>query len=89
MSEHDWTEVVGAIGIFTLLVSVITVTIVQTAKTRRARAAGVREEEYRRLVDSAVQAQESNARMLAALDGRLNGMETRLGSLERVLKDVE
>ncbi|MDO3701453.1 hypothetical protein Q3W71_07135 [Micromonospora sp. C28SCA-DRY-2] len=89
MSEHDWTEVVGAIGIFTLLVSVITVTIVQAAKTRRARTAGVREEEYRRLVDSAVQAQESNARMLAALDGRLNGMETRLGSLERVLKDVE
>ena len=89
MSEHDWTEVVGAIGIFTLLVSVITVTIVQVAKTRRARAAGAREEEYRRLAQTAVEAQAASARVLAALDGRLGGMEARLVSLERVLKDVD
>jgi hypothetical protein len=89
MSEHDWTEVVGAIGIFTLLVSVITVTIVQVAKTRRARVVGAREEEYRRLAQTAVQAQESAARVLATLDDRLGGMESRLVSLERVLKDVD
>ncbi|WP_091098651.1 hypothetical protein [Micromonospora citrea] len=89
MSEHDWTEVVGAIGIFALLVSVITVTIVQVAKTRRARVAGAREEEYRQLARNAVEAQESAARVLAALDARLGGMETRLVSLERVLKDVD
>ncbi|MGN9810979.1 hypothetical protein ACTMSW_16660 [Micromonospora sp. BQ11] len=89
MSEHDWTEVIGAVGIFTLLISVITVTIVQVAKTRRARAAGAREDGYRRLAEMSVQAQESNAQLLAALNGRLTGMESRLESLERVLKDVD
>ncbi|WP_326564476.1 hypothetical protein [Micromonospora peucetia] len=89
MSEHDWTEVVGAIGIFALLLSVITVTIVQVAKTRRARVVGAREEEYRRLAESAVQAQEANGRVLAALDGRLGVMESRLVSVERVLKEVD
>ncbi|WP_091634511.1 hypothetical protein [Micromonospora peucetia] len=89
MSEHDWTEVVGAIGIFALLLSVITVTIVQVAKTRRARVVGAREEEYRRLAESAVQAQEANGRVLAALDGRLGAMESRLVSVERVLKEVD
>ncbi|MCX4387009.1 hypothetical protein OG777_08715 [Micromonospora peucetia] len=89
MSEHDWTEVVGAIGIFALLLSVITVTIVQVAKTRRARVVGACEEEYRRLAESAVQAQEANGRVLAALDGRLGVMESRLVSVERVLKEVD
>ncbi|WBB65263.1 hypothetical protein [Micromonospora sp. WMMD812] len=89
MSEHDWTEVVGAIGIFALLISVITVTVVQFAKTRRARVLGIREEEYRRLAESAVRAQESNERLLAALDGRLGGMEDRMAALERVLRDVD
>ncbi|MER7330507.1 MULTISPECIES: hypothetical protein [unclassified Micromonospora] len=89
MSDHDWTEVVGAIGLFALFISVITVTIVQVAKTRRARAAGAREEEYRRLAQTAAESQAASARVLAALDGRLGGMESRLASLERVLKDVD
>ncbi|RKN41149.1 hypothetical protein D7223_25565 [Micromonospora endolithica] len=89
MDGHDWTEVVGAIGIFTLLVSFPIVIIVQFAKTRRARVAGAREDEYRRLAQTAVQAQESNAHLLAALHNRLGVMETRLETLERVLKDVD
>ncbi|MET7749142.1 hypothetical protein [Micromonospora sp. NPDC005367] len=89
MSDHDWTEVVGAIGLFALLISVITVTVVQFAKTRRARLAGIREEEYRHLAETSVRLQESNERLLAALDGRLGAMENRMTTLERVLRDVD
>ncbi|MET7960441.1 hypothetical protein ABZ356_06810 [Micromonospora zamorensis] len=89
MSEHDWTEVVGAIGIFALIISVFTVTVVQLAKTRRTRLELARADDYRRLAETATQAQAENARLLAAMDGRLGGMETRMTTLERVLREVE
>ncbi|MBM0204135.1 hypothetical protein AB0B74_02490 [Micromonospora parva] len=89
MSEHDWTEVVGAIGIFAFLISVVTVTVVQLAKTRRARYEAARADDYRRLAETAAQAQAENARLLAAMDGRLGGMETRMTTLERVLREVD
>ncbi|MBQ0990558.1 hypothetical protein PSH03_004758 [Micromonospora sp. PSH03] len=89
MSEHDWTEVVGAIGIFAFLISVVTVTVVQLAKTRRARYEADRADDYRRLAETAAQAQAENARLLAAMDGRLGGMETRMTTLERVLREVD
>ncbi|MGC5305525.1 hypothetical protein [Micromonospora zamorensis] len=89
MSEHDWTEVVGAIGIFALIISVFTVTVVQLAKTRRTRLELARADDYRRLAETAAQAQAENARLLATMDGRLGGMETRMTTLERVLREVE
>ncbi|MEU7585669.1 hypothetical protein AB0A95_05140 [Micromonospora sp. NPDC049230] len=89
MSEHDWTEVVGAIGIFAFLVSVATVTIVQLAKTRRARYEAARADDYRQLAETAARAQAENARLLAAMDGRLAGMETRMTGVERVLVEVD
>ncbi|MEV7329435.1 hypothetical protein [Micromonospora sp. NPDC093244] len=89
MSEHDWTEVVGAIGIFALLITVFAVSVVQIAKTRRARLESSRSDEYRRIAETAAQAQAENARLLAALDGRLGGMETRMTNLERVLREVD
>ncbi|MFG2047452.1 hypothetical protein ACGFIW_08495 [Micromonospora sp. NPDC048935] len=89
MSGHDWTEVVGAIGIFAFLVSVVTVTIVQVAKTRRARYEAARADDYRQLAETAAQAQAENARLLAAMDGRLAGMETRMTGVERVLVEVD
>ncbi|WP_422738015.1 hypothetical protein ACN263_01370 [Micromonospora sp. WMMD729] len=89
MSDHDWTEVVGAIGVFALLISVFTVTVVQLAKTRRARYEADRADDYRKLAETAAQAQAENARLLAAMDGRLGGMETRMTTLERVLREVD
>ncbi|MGC4768567.1 hypothetical protein ACLQ25_06210 [Micromonospora sp. DT44] len=89
MSEHDWTEVVGAFGVFALLISVFTVTVVQLAKTRRARYEANRADDYRKIAETAAQAQAENARLLAAMDGRLGGMETRLDALERVLREVD
>ncbi|MEU1397924.1 hypothetical protein ABZ403_17940 [Micromonospora zamorensis] len=89
MSDHDWTEVVGAVGIFALLITVFAVSVVQLAKTRRTRLELARADDYRRLAETAAQAQAENARLLAAMDGRLGGMETRMTTLERVLREVE
>ncbi|MDG4807484.1 hypothetical protein O7634_12055 [Micromonospora sp. WMMD1120] len=89
MSDHDWTEVVGAIGIFALLISVFTVTVVQVAKTRRARYEATRADDYRKLAEKVAEAQAENARLLEALDGRLGGLETRMTGVERVLSDVD
>ncbi|WFE50530.1 hypothetical protein [Micromonospora sp. WMMD1155] len=89
MSDHDWTEVVGAIGIFALIISVFTVTVVQLAKTRRARYEAARADDYRQLAETAARAQAENARLLAAMEGRLGGMETRMTAVERVLTEVD
>ncbi|MFY1619054.1 hypothetical protein [Micromonospora sp. WMMD736] len=89
MSEHDWTEVVGAFGVFALLISIFSVTVVQFAKTRRARYEADRADDYRKLAETAAQAQAENARLLTAMDGRLGGMETRMVNLERVLREVD
>lgn len=39
MSGNDWTEVIGAIGLFTLVISTVLVTVWQINATRRARLA--------------------------------------------------
>jgi nitrate/nitrite-specific signal transduction histidine kinase len=89
VSGQDWTEVVGAIGLLTLIITVISVTIVQVAKTWRARATLAREAEYRKLAETAVRTQEATERQLADLGERFEQMQTRLASIERILKQVE
>ncbi|GIG89047.1 hypothetical protein [Plantactinospora endophytica] len=89
MSEHDWTEVVGAFGVFALIITVVTTTIIQIARTKRTKMAAGRKEDYRKLAETAVRAQEGTEHRLAELGSRLASMEARMTSLERVLKDVE
>jgi hypothetical protein len=89
MTGHDWSEVVGTIGVFALVISVVTVGIWQLAATWRARAVLAREREYRTIADRSALVQESTERQLAEIGGRLAEMQTRLQSVERVLKDVE
>jgi hypothetical protein len=89
MSAQDWSQVVGTIGVFALVISVVIVGIWQLAATLRARATLAREREYRTLADRSALVQESTERQLAEIGGRLAEMQTRLQSVERVLKDVE
>ncbi|MGI5212626.1 hypothetical protein [Plantactinospora sp. CA-290183] len=89
MSEHDWTEVIGALGIFALLITVITTVIVQLSRNWRTRMAAGRDGDYRALAEAAVRAQAGTEHQLTELATRLAAMETRMASLERVLKDVE
>lgn len=39
MSSNDWIEVIGAIGLFTLVISTVLVTVWQVNATRRAKLA--------------------------------------------------
>lgn len=89
MNGNDWAEVVGAAGIFAFITTVITVIIVQVATTVRAKAALVREGEYRKLAERAVEIQEAIERRLAVLDDQLGQTQTRIASIERILKQVE
>ncbi|MFE9204011.1 hypothetical protein [Micromonospora sp. NPDC007230] len=89
MNANDWVEVVGAIGLFALVITVVTVVIVQVATTLRARATLSRETEYKTLAQTVAQAQENTERHLAELGQRLAAMESRMASLERLLKEVE
>lgn len=75
MDGHEMAEVVGAIGIFAFVTTVVTVTIVQVFTTVRARAALTREAEFRQLAATAIAAQES--------------IDRRLADIERILKQVE
>jgi hypothetical protein len=89
MSGHAWAEVVGAAGLFALITTVLSVTIVQVFTTWRARAALAREDEYRKLAETAVRTQENTERLLVELGNRVAGMESRMASVEQVLKEVE
>lgn len=85
MSTNDWQEIVGVIGVFALIIVIIW----QLAATWRAKAQLSREKEYRTIADRSVLVQEGTERQLVEISGRLTEMQSRLKSLERVLKEVE
>ncbi|GAA3398198.1 hypothetical protein [Cryptosporangium minutisporangium] len=85
MDGHEMAEVVGTVGIFTF----ITVVVWQLFATWRAKAALVREAEYRELAARLVTGQEESNRQLADLSGQLSDLRTRMTQLERVLTEVE
>jgi hypothetical protein len=89
MSGSDWAEVVGAVGIFAFIITIITVIIVQVAATIRAKAALAHEDEYRKLAERAVLLEEAIEKRLVALDEQAVQTQTRLTSIERILKQVE
>lgn len=89
MSGHDWTEVVGAIGLFTLVITVITVILRHLTTTSRTKAALTREHEYRSLADAVLRVQENNERQLAAINDHIGQLQAKVTSLERILKEVE
>ncbi len=83
MTGNDWTEIIGAIGVFALVITVITTIIIQVARTSRAKATLARESEYRNLAETAIHTQEGIERQLTKVAGRLADMESRMASLER------
>ncbi|OMI37317.1 hypothetical protein [Streptomyces sparsogenes] len=89
MDVREWTEVVGAFGLFALVITLPTVIIWQFAATRRARIQVVREQEYRKLAESAAAAQQGTEERLKEISERLAEMQGRMESLERILQTVE
>jgi hypothetical protein len=89
MSGQDWTQVVGAVGLFTLVTVVISVTIVQLATTARAKAKLAREAEYRKLAETVAETQLIITRQLTELGVRAEQSHQQLSAIERILTQVE
>ncbi|OLT13995.1 hypothetical protein BJF79_19420 [Actinomadura sp. CNU-125] len=89
MDAQDMTEVVGAIGVFAIITTLIIVVVVQVGATMRARATLAREAEYRRLAEEGVKTQEGIERRLTENGRHLAAMEKRMESLEDILQSVE
>lgn len=89
MDGHDVAEAVGAIGIFAMLIIVLVAVISRIAPTWRARAELARDQEYRALAEQAARTQQELTRQLGELSGRLTTMETRMTSVERLLREVD
>jgi Tfp pilus assembly protein PilO len=87
--DSEWPFVAGIIGVFVLLTAVITLLIWQRAATARARAVLAREKEYRDIAEGSLAAQEQTKRHLADIVARLDEMQNRLNTLERILREVE
>ncbi|KUJ64426.1 hypothetical protein ACZ90_57710 [Streptomyces albus subsp. albus] len=89
MNEHEWQEIIGTIGMFTLVIAVVLTIIRQLAGNRRAAAQRAREDEYRKLAETAVAGQQRIERQLAEIGGDVSDLRSRTDAIERVLKDVE
>ncbi|GAA1633817.1 hypothetical protein [Actinoplanes couchii] len=88
-SSSDWTEVVGAVGMFALLITVIIVAAALLGARGRSRARQRRDSEYRELAERLVAGQESIAQQLVSANDQLAGLRTRIDRIETVLKQVE
>ncbi|WP_026923653.1 hypothetical protein [Glycomyces arizonensis] len=89
MSEHAWAEIIGAIGLFVLVISVVLSIIWQFAITVRAKAKLAREDEYKRLAESAVAGREHLERQLEEIKGELAQIKTKGETIEDMLRVVE
>lgn len=72
------------------LISIILVVIIwQLAASWRAKAALVREGEYRKLAESAVAGQEQTMRQIDGITAQLSEMSHRLDSIEKTLTVID
>lgn len=88
-SSSDWMEVVGAAGVFALLITLIIVTLTQVGAWMRARAQLSRETGYRQITEQVVTGQESLSRQLTEANEHLADLRNRMQHIETVLKQVE
>jgi len=85
MSEHVYLLTIGLPLLAVLLiVGMRALASIQTAKVRFDTEAS-----YRALAEKALAAQTDAARALLAIEAAMADMQTRLASVERILKEVE
>lgn len=89
MKATDWQEVIGTIGLFALVLTVVGGVIWQVGARFRAKVGLPRENEYRELARNAVEVQENTARQLTEHGRTLTEMNARLQVVEAILKDAE
>lgn len=79
---NDWIEVIGAVGLVTLVILVAATLLRQIGTGRRTRLALARERSYEDLATRSVSAQERAERELGEL-------RTRVAALEKILAEVD
>jgi hypothetical protein len=89
MKATDWQEVIGTIGLFVLVWTVVTMLIWQFGAAWRARAFSRHAAQYQELAVRAVLAQESTDRQLTEHGRALTDLQARLKAVEYILKDAE
>jgi uncharacterized membrane protein YcjF (UPF0283 family) len=89
MKATDWQEVIGTIGLFALVLIVVTSIIWQFGAAWRLRAVTRSAAQYQQLADRSVTAQENTATRLTEHGEVLAELRTRLQAVEHILKDAE
>nr|WSZ99200.1 hypothetical protein OH820_29175 [Streptomyces sp. NBC_00857] len=89
MNSRGWQEVIGAVGIFGMVIVIVTIVVWNMAATWRARAILARDYEYRTLAEKAVRNEDAIQQRLTDIDEHLADLRTRMHSVERVLKEIE
>lgn len=84
--NHDLFVFLGTAGLISIILVVL---IWQLAVTWRAKAALVREGEYRKLGERAIASQEDTRRQLEQMGAQLTETQNRLAAIERVLTVVD
>ena len=87
MSGVNGGMFLGAFALALATVVVVTV-VIQLAATWRARALVAREEEFRKLADQAVSAEQANASSARLAVEQLTSIGTRLTAIEKLLREV-
>ncbi|MBQ0984635.1 hypothetical protein KBZ10_08920 [Streptomyces sp. F63] len=89
MNSRGWQEVIGAVGIFGMVIVIVTIVVWNMAATWRARAILARDYEYRTLAEKSTRSQDAIEQKLTEIDEHLADLRTRVQSVERVLKEIE
>ncbi|TNM28036.1 hypothetical protein FH715_19745 [Streptomyces sedi] len=80
-----WAAALGTGGVFVLMIVVVW----QIAATWRARMLAGREEEYRRLATKYAELLEDNTEILRRYTDELAQVRTSVGSVERMMREVD
>ncbi|MGI5204800.1 hypothetical protein ACQEU6_24870 [Spirillospora sp. CA-108201] len=83
--SQDWAGVVGAAGVFLLLIVVVW----QIAATWRARMLAAREEQYRRLAAKYAELLEDNVELQRHTLRELEQARTSIVSMEKMMRSID
>lgn len=88
-SPYDWQEIIGTVGLFTLLITVVLSLIWRKTFIKRAEMQIRQDDRYKKLAERADEHQAELAQQLAALNERIARIETSSAGIEQTLKVVE
>ncbi|MEU5153700.1 hypothetical protein [Glycomyces sp. NPDC021274] len=88
-SPYDWQEIIGTVGLFTLLITVVLSLIWRKTFIKRAEMQIRQDDRYKKLAERADEHQAELAQQLAVLNERIARIETSSAGIEQTLKVVE